>query len=203
MSFYADSDDLKKSISLQGTTFADDDCDEAIGTASDGIDLLLGRSFGLTEDEDGETRYYTCDDCGLQAIDDLATLVSLAVDADGDGTYETTWTEGTQFRLEPLNAPNRGEPYTHVRALAGYQLPTGRLSTIRVVGMFGWESTPTGIVTATKIIASKLLIRKKTAPLGIVMSAEFAVRISRYDPDVQFAIAPYDRRPAIVSAQLG
>lgn len=203
MSAYVDLDDLKATISLSGTTFANSDCEEAIVTASDGLDFILDRSFGLTEDQAGETRYFSCEDSQLASIDDLTTLVSIAVDRDGDGVYEEAWAEGTQFRFEPLNAPAHGEPYTHIRTLSGYQLPTGRLSTVKIVALFGWPSPPQGIVTATKIIASKMLIRKKSAPLGIVMGAEFAVRIARYDPDVQFAIAPYNRRPSIASLRLG
>lgn len=201
MSAYVDLDDLKATLNLAGTSFADDDSDSAIACASNGIDFLLGRSFTLSEQE--ETRLFACEHADMAPIDDLNTLASLLVDRDGDGTYEETWVEGTQFRLEPLNAPNHSAPWTHVRALAGYQLPTLPLSTVRVTGLFGWENPPEGIVEATKIVAAKMIIRKKSAPLGIVMSQEFAVRIARFDPDVQFAIAPYNRRPAVASLRLG
>jgi hypothetical protein len=38
------------------------------------------------------------------SIDDLVVLTSVKIDRSADGVYEETWTNGTDFVLEPYNA---------------------------------------------------------------------------------------------------
>lgn len=57
MSLYVDADELKATLNLNQTTFADDDIDRAIAAASRAIDGYKGRRFYRST----ETRYYTAE----------------------------------------------------------------------------------------------------------------------------------------------
>jgi hypothetical protein len=59
--------------------------------------------------------------------------------------------------------------------------------------MFGWPVIPDPIVEATSLLAGRLLIRIRQAPLGVLslgLEGE-AARIGRSDPDVMFLVAPF------------
>src|SRR3990170_736023 len=122
---YVDVDDFKNSLSLAGTTFMDSDAEAACIAASAGIDEAQGRTYGKSEVD--EIRFFVPDDPELIWIDDLAEITTLRVDS-GDGTYDT-WTLGTDFRLEPLNAEGKGRPFTSARAKSN-RFPVWRLALV-------------------------------------------------------------------------
>jgi hypothetical protein len=62
-----------------------------------------------------------------------------------------------------------------------------------LTGRFGWEETPEGVKQATTIIASQVLKRIREAPYGIVSFGGEAMRLSRFDSDVERAMRPYNR----------
>lgn len=189
---YVELDDLKGTLELQGGSgynFADEDLSRAITAASRGIDNTTRRRYWLDADAN-QVRYYSPDDTQRLRIDDLTVLTSVAID-DGTGTFPTTWTENTEFVLEPLNGAADGEPYEEIVARGRYALPRGS-RTVKVTGKFGWPAIPAAVVDATTIIATKLAKRKREAPFGVlnVGLEGMAIRISRYDPDVTFLLEP-------------
>jgi hypothetical protein len=195
VSVYVDSDDFKKSLSLDGTTFADDDIDRAIAAASRSIDGITGRSFSIGEDD--EARLYRAIDPQLLRIDDLSQLTSVRVDRDGDGTFEETWSEGTDFQLQPLNASTLGHPWTSIGAL-DKRFPTGSRDVVEVTGSFGWAAIPESIIQATIILSSRLLVRSRQAPLGLLVGGSERGSFSpigHTDPDVLSLVNQYVRVP--------
>lgn len=187
---------LKATLSLTGETYADADVAVAVEAASRMVDAECDRRF--YKDSADTTRYYSPRSSGWVAIDDLADLTTLATDADGTNTYATAWTESTHFTFEPANAETNGRPRTmiRVRAAGGLWFPTGYPNSVRVVGKFGWDATPPQVVSATSIIASRLLRRMREAPFGIVTAGideGVAMRLGRIDPDVAALLRPFVR----------
>lgn len=185
---------FKKTLSLSSETFADDDIDQSLEAASRAIDDLCGRRFYADADA-AQIRYYRPINRELVRIDDLVTLTSLASDPGGDGVFEETWTLNTDFTLGPDNADANGRPWEIVRRhpRGNYLFQPDYPRTVKVTGKFGWAAVPPAIKEATTILTSKLLKRKREHPMGIVISAETAMRIATGDPDVSMLLKGYGR----------
>jgi hypothetical protein len=195
---------LKATLDMSGTSFADADVTLALGAASRAVDEITGRRFWLDTDATS-TRYYTPRSAKLLQIDDLAVLTSVAIDRGGTGTYTETWTQNIDFVLEPFNAAaeNPVRPYetVRVRFLSGRWLPPYIERSVQVKGQFGWPAVPDDVTAACGILASKLLRRSREAPFGIVMAgidAVAAMRIGRTDPDVYMLLRDYTRHEPFV-----
>lgn len=202
---YVELEVFKETAQLSGQTFADRDIQLALLSASRGIEAATGRRFWLDADATS-ARYYTPDSVRSLEIDDLVTLTSLLIDRGGDGTFEETWTNGTQFVLVPNNAASDYRPYEAVKVRSNYGYPAYLLPcverSVKVTGRFGWPSVPPDIQSATTIIASRIVKRSREAPFGVVFSAGLdstaAVRIAQGDPDVLPIIARYSRHRPFV-----
>jgi hypothetical protein len=202
-SLYITRDEMRTALSYTaGATYADDDIDMACVTVSRSIDLASGtlrRFFQASE-----TRYYTPEEyyrwgspygygwgrgeCRLE-IDDITTCDSLTVDTAGDGTYATTWIEGTDFFLDPPNAALEGQPYTEVllRFLGGRYFPPVQRA-VKITGTFGWPAVPPQVSQYAKLFAAQLVLRSRQAPFGILMQGMevgATARLMRVDPDYQ------------------
>lgn len=193
---YLDTDDLKKTLALSGTTFLDDELDSIALAASGGLDKALGRTFG--KDTADVSRYYTALDPMRIRIDDLAELTTLKSDEDGDGTYEVTWA-ATDYVLEPLNAATDDEPYTtiSVHPSGSYRFPTHYPKAVQVTGIFGWPATPWQIKEAATLICEQIVQRKHSMPMGFAISAEAVAYIARSDPQISFLLDGLGRRKLI------
>lgn len=193
---YITTEELKYTSEMSGFSFADGDIINSIATASRAIDEHCGRRFWKDADPQ-QVRYYNPTSWEYVRIDDLITLTSLQTDDDGGSDYANTWTEGTDFLLEPLNAPADGQPFTQIRRhpSSSFTLPTGYPRTVKVTGQFGWQEVPQQVKTATSILAVRLLKRMREAPFGIagVGIDGVSVRIAPVDPDVRSLIQPYVR----------
>jgi hypothetical protein len=199
---YIELEQLKSSLEMQGMTFADQDITLAINAASRGIDSATGQRFYLDVDAT-QVRYYSPTSFRRLEIDPLAVLTTLAIDRGNTGTFGETWTQNTDFVLDPLNATADFKPYERilVRALSGRWLPAGYDQSVKVTGQFGWAVIPEDVKAATSILAAKLLRRVREAPFGIVTAGidqGAAVRIARTDPDVFSLIQPYARHAPII-----
>ena len=192
MTSYVSVEELKQSLELQGTLFANLDVERAIGAASRAIDSYCGRRFD--KDTTDTIRYYTLEHSIVQ-IDDLADTPSEVAVATSAGTYTVVGVEGTDFTVEPFNAAANSEPYNVLRALTWWPTYSCRWSKIRpnlrVTGPHGWPAVPSQIPQAAGILAAKLLVRARQAPFGVVTAGAdvgVAIRIARTDPDVAFLL---------------
>lgn len=201
MTDYITSAALKSTLNFQNETYADADIAAAITAASQGLDSACNRRFW--KDAEDVTRYYTPFSRHLIVIDDLANFTSLSIDMNGDNVFELALTENTHFVFEPLNAVADGWPREVIRILhrTGRRLPDPEWypRSVELVGKFGWPAVPPNIVEATTILASKLLRRAREAPFGIValggLDAAAVVHIARTDPDINFLISGFIRKP--------
>ena len=199
MSLYIDTEDLKATLQIQNTEFADDDLDRAAAEASDLVDEICGRTFG--KDTEDTTRYFTPEDPTLLRIDDLVSVTSVAIDRDNDGTYEETLTVGTDFRLGPPNAQVKGEPYTWLEAINGQTLRTRGY--VKIVGTFGWPTVPTTVVSETGIMAAMLVSMYREHPFGIMAFAEGGMRIGDITHGSRRRLKKFTIKPALASPRLG
>jgi hypothetical protein len=196
MTDYITSSQLKATLEIANTdTYADADIAVAISSASRVIDAYKGTRFFPTT----ETRQYTyrytddCTDLSLPIYDaNASTAVIVAVDVAGDGSYGSTWVQGTDYYLEPKNADLTGRPYNRVtiRRQSGRVWPRWQYG-VQVTASFGWATAPAQVTEACSILAGRYLQRARDTPYGIVSigtDALAAARLGKIDPDVAFML---------------
>lgn len=197
---YATLSELKAFVGIPDADDADDDVlQDALDSASAQVDAFCDRTFEA--DAMVTTRDYMIRTTGQLDVDPISTTTGLIVqaDQDNDGTFETTWTIGTDFRLEPINAAANGEPWTRLVALGTRWFP--RLNYrpgVRVTAKFGWPggTAPAPVKHAVLIQASRLF-KRKDAPFGVAGSVEFGSEIrllAKLDPDVESLVRPFRRQ---------
>ena len=203
MSQYVTEEELKKTLTMSGTTFADYDIPPAIAAASDALNELCGRRKFDADISTDTIRYYKPSNAEIIIIDDLVELTSLSTDQDSDGDHENDWTIDEDVFLWPLNAAEHGRPYTQIR-LNSYRATTGfphwSARGAKVEGKFGWPELPSFLNPAAKMLASRLIKRMREAPFGVVtvgLDVGSAIRIGRMDPDIMGLIEPYVREPVL------
>jgi hypothetical protein len=156
----------------------------AVEAASRSVDAVTRRYFWRGT----ATRTYVPESYFYQSTGDLVSVTTLAVDRDGDGVYEETWVQGTDYQLQTapghFNTAALGEqwPYTGF-SVAGTKFippawPFAHLDRVQVTGVFGWAAVPLAVKQAA-LIAAADLFRLKDAPFGVAGFGEFgAVRIT-------------------------
>jgi hypothetical protein len=94
-------------------------------------------------------------------IPSLVSVTTLKTDDNVDGTYETTWTSGTDYQLLPYNRNNAGEtkPYDKVRVIGSKTFPitysrAQRADLVQIVGVWGWPAIPWAVHEAALVIAT-------------------------------------------------
>lgn len=181
---YVDTDEVKKTLSVVGSDFLDDELENAALAISAGIDLAMGRSFG--KDSDDVERVYTAWDPYLISINDLAELTSLKTDEDRDGVFEREW-DTTDYVLGPLNADADSKPWTRIDYRVGgrYRFPLVQAA-VQVTGKWGWPNVPPQIPEACWILVEQLNIRKRKMPMGFQITSESVAYIARHDPQLAF-----------------
>src|SRR5574338_1359901 len=111
MSDYTSASEIKTALNITVTTY-----DTTLGTIATAVSRAIDEIQDSRYFSTDETRYYTAyhpyHDLN---IDDLNTLGTITVDTAGTGSYDTTWTLGTHFSLEPINNSLEGKPYRLVR----------------------------------------------------------------------------------------
>jgi hypothetical protein len=168
----------------------------AISTASRAVDNTTNRQFGKVDA--AEARYYTAKwDRELRryvvTIDDLMTETDLVIKTDihVEGTYDETLTD---YRLRPLNAEQKGKPWT--KLILGPEMSVSRREGgVEVTAIFGWTEVPDAIKQATLLQANRLHARR-FSPFGIAGSPDQGSELrllSRLDPDVAVSVKDYVR----------
>ncbi len=171
----------------------------AVESASRAIDGHAMRSFYSAGTA---TRLYAADDWETVWIDDLAgTAITLVTDPDDNGSWSITW-KPTDYQLEPLNGISDGLqiPYTRIRAVKDYALPTkSDKALVKVTGVFGWASVPNAITQAC-VIQSLRIFKRLDSALGVAGFGELgAIQVTRdLDPDVAQLVSPYRRMRNLV-----
>ena len=202
---YASVDALKSRLSIPLTSTSDDyELHAACFAASRWVEQECGRTFWRTTS--AEVRTFEPDGLYCLSLPDFCDLVSVAAlktDADGDGTYETTWTT-TDYQLQPVNpaAGPETKPYTSVKAIGSLTFPRVYANTRRdraqITGVFGWPAVPPAIRQASLIVAADTF-KLKDAPFGVAGFGEFGqIRVQTNRAAAMF-LAPYKRHSMLVA----
>lgn len=188
---YASVEELKKTLNLSGSTYADQDVKLALQAATTAIETTCGRKFTLGTSE--TRKYYPISPMYL-LIDDATTITSVT-------TPSTTLVQDTDYYLDPVRVARPGPPYDVIRSLSvpGTYGPLGygfiSASPVSVTGTFGWPAVPAPVKQATMILAGRYLQRSRSAPFAILSFGDGgeAARLTRSDPDVAMLLSPYTR----------
>ena len=175
-----------------------------IESASRSIDKIANRRFYL--DANSSARQYRAYNEVLCFVDDIGSTTNLvvALDEDGDGTFETTLTLNTDYLLDPLTAPALGRPYTNLTMVnTTYTWPVfpgmfsnGLRPGVQVTAKWGWPSVPDDIETACQILTADLY-KRKDSPGGILGLGDLgAVRMSPLGRDVTAMVRAYRKEVA-------
>jgi hypothetical protein len=192
---YATLAEFKAAVGITDST--DDGALQSVLDATDTlIDLYCDRKTGFGTAT--ETRYYTAEDYEYVLTDDLVSITTLQTDDDANGTYETTWTAGTDYVLAPVNAALDGFPYTEIDTSVSWprNFPKDVYIGVKVVGVFGFPSVPAAVKQA-EIIQAGAVWNSRTAPFGVIGSADLGgiLRMSRaLHPEAALILEPYRKR---------
>lgn len=197
---YATLTEIKNFLSIPISDTADDSLLEGlVESASRSIDRIANRRFYL--DANASARLYRAYSEIYVFTDDIGTTSSLvvAIDEDGDGTFETTLTLNADYILEPLTAASLGRPFTQLTMVnnsTSFPIFPGLFSNglrpgVQVTARFGWPSVPDDINTACLILTADLY-KRKDAPGGILGLGDLgAVRMSALGRDVSSIVRAY------------
>lgn len=192
---YATLSQFKAAVGITDST--DDAALQNVLDATDTlIDLYCDRKTGFGTAS--ETRYYTAEDYQYVLTDDLVSVTTLQTDDDANGTYETTWTSGTDYVLAPRNAALDGFPYTEIDTSVTWprNFPKDVYLGVKVTGVFGFPSVPSA-VTQAEIIQANAVWSSRTAAFGVIGSADLGgiLRMSRaLHPEAALILEPYRKR---------
>ena len=193
---YCTVEELKSRLGITDTS-DDFELGLAAAGASRAIDEITGRYFWRGTD----TRTYIPESISRQSLDDLVSVTSLKVDRDGDGVFEETWTQGTDYALEvapgKYNAAAKGEqwPYTAAQVITGGKLfpftwMWSHLDRIQVAGVFGWPAVPLNVKNAALVVGAQLF-RIKDSVFGVAGFGEFGVVRIQSNPQVMWLLHRY------------
>lgn len=188
---YVTPEELKGDLRIDDV---DDDLQiaRAVTAASRAVDRATGRQFGQVAA--AEDRLYTAKwdrrRCKwLISVDDVQDVTGLVIRTDA-GVIET-------YRLEPVNAPQKGRPYELlVVDPAAAVNPAGGECEITITGVWGWTAVPVTVQEATLLQASRFF-KRRDAPFGVAGSPEVGSELrllAKVDPDVAVMLSDYQRR---------
>ena len=166
--------------------------ENAIEGASRRIDGYCGRWFYKTAST--AIPVYPYNESLVRFPADLPNVtITIKSDTTADGTYATTLIQGTDYILEPTDAPLRNRPYNQARRLGGKTFSlevTPSFPTVQLTAEWGWDSVPDDVREACVLLSIRQFARLNAA-LGIVGFADMAIAVRPVDPDVRDLLAPF------------
>jgi hypothetical protein len=141
--------DVKDALDITGTDH-DDLLSSLISAVTSEIDNYCERSFASAS----ATRYF--DGVGDNLIvDDLVSVTTFKLDAGGDGVWETTLTEGTDFLLYPYNtSPKWLVKLTDDSTASSFA--KGVRKGVEIAGTWGYSTVPEPVRQAALIQTCRL-----------------------------------------------
>jgi hypothetical protein len=192
---YCTVSDVKAGTNITDSTL-DTEISSIIDDVSRAIDDKTAQRF-YPDNDANQVRYFLPENTGRCDIFPLNTFTSLTTFLDPTDQ----WQLGTDFYLEPLNAPADGAPWTALRTIArpflfskaeipqGWAALDGRIT---ITGNWGW-ATVAGPVHRACVLQSRRIFARRNTPMGYEMGSieTGGMRVPRLDPDVEGMLAPY------------
>lgn len=177
---------VKSSLGIPASVTTEDSAiDAAILAADTTIDQFCGRTFATSS----TANVYQPTSAFVVYSDDLASkTVTIEVDNDDDGIYETTLTANTDYVVYGNQAPYRLVKNVN----GGWPMSYYGRATVKITGTFGYSTTVPATVKQASLLLAARIYQRKASPLGFqagVVSELGPVRISRNDPDVAAMLA--------------
>lgn len=190
---YISKEDLKERLKV-GDTEDDTLFDIAVSASTDGINHHCRRQFQKAATATART--YRPTHSGLVIVADFHDVDDLVVktDADGDGVYETTWSQ-SDYELEPADGivdGVEGFPFWKIRAVGSLQFPEVLRRSVQITTPWGWADVPAGVVSAAYIIAEDVARLKDTA-FGVGGYSEYGRIRARENPHAAMELKPFRR----------
>jgi hypothetical protein len=163
----------------------------AIEGASRRIDGYCGRWFYKTSQT--AISMYPFDYYNIPTNDIANTSVTVKVSTQGNGVFDQTWTQGTDYQLEPLDASLNGQPYNRIVAIGGKTFPiqvSPNIPYCQVTAQWGWNAIPSDVRQACILLSIRGFARYNAA-LGIVGFNDMAIQVRAVDPDVRDMLNQY------------
>jgi hypothetical protein len=198
--WYCGMEELKSRLGFKaGDTSSDYEIQLAIQNASNWVTNYTGQHFYQIT----EARTYMPASIWELPIDPLVSdpsvLTSLSVDLDydGDGVYETHWTLNQNYvvKFAPsytggmdsynINSAGVPQPYRQLQALMSnsgqqgggwlpFTWPYTHMNRVRVTGTWGWNTVPPNVSHATLMLAVDLF-KSKDAPWGMAGLSDLGI----------------------------
>lgn len=166
--------------------------ENAIEGASRRIDGYCGRWFYKTSST--AIPIYPYDQFLVRFPADVPnTTITIKLDTAANGTYATTLVQGTDYILEPTDAPLRSRPYRQARMVGGKTFSlevTPSFPTVQCTTEWGWNSIPDDVREACVLLSMRQFARLNAA-LGVVGFADMAITVRAVDPDVRDLLSPF------------
>lgn len=203
LSLYCSLDELKSRLRVDADDTNDDaEMLSAIHATCGWIDNTHCEDFfGRSTD----ARTFEACDGYLLDVDALVSVTTLKTDEAGDGTFETTWTAGTDYQLLPYNVSNGREtrPYRKIKAVGSRTFPYAyarggqRSDLVQIVGVWGWPAVPWAVKEAALAIAQDTF-SLRDIKFGVAGFDTFGVvRVKEDGPALRF-LAGYRRLLGLV-----
>ncbi len=164
--------------------------EKAIEGASRRIDGYCSQVFFTTTKT---ITFYPQSPSRLQVPALSATPTAVKTAPNSAGVYQTTWTYGTDYQLEPLDAAIESRPFRALAAIGTKSFSvvdrTSRPS-VQIEAVWGWAAIPHDIREACLILAHRQFKRHDSA-LGVLGSSEMLITVRAVDPEVRDMLQPY------------
>lgn len=178
--WYVGLEEMKDRIGLTDSS-QDYKMQTSIAAACGFVNSYTGRHFNRIT----ETRTFVPRDIYELRIDDLVSVSAFNVDFDGDGIYEQSWTQGTDYQLylgrDVFNVGSTGQPrpYEHVRVISSgktfpFTWPFSPVNRVQIQGAWGWPAVPWQVPEASRILAEDVF-RMSDAPFGVAGSSDLGI----------------------------
>lgn len=203
--WYCGIDELKSRLSITDTA-NDYEMTTAIQAATNWINEYCGQHFYQIN----ESRTFAPTDIWLLDIDPIVSVSALLLDYDGDGVFETSWTQNVNYQLrrgfELYNSNYLGvpRPYKQVQVLIGSQgAPAGgqffpfvwpftHLDRIKITGVWGWPVIPPSVSQACVMLAAEYF-KLKDATFGVIGVSDLGIAKAGSNSWIVELLRPYIR----------
>ena len=204
--WYCGLEEFKSRNSILASSTADDyEISMAIQAATGWINRYCGTHFFRVF----EPRTFPITNLYYLPIDQIVpgSISSFLLDDDGDGIFETVWTEGVNFQVyregDTYNQTYAGikRPFDYVKAIlspppgSGGQFfpfvwPFSHDDRVKITGTWGWPQIPEEVTQACLIMSSQLF-REKDSPWGVAGMGDMGVIRTSQSPYLVELLRPF------------